>query len=203
MAAKTSSVDPVALITSDHRRVERLFDEIDAAQGDQRGPLVDQLVTELAVHMRIEEDHIYPIVASDIEAEMAEEAETEHGLAREGLEKLCSLAPDQPGFGAALDMVRAGIEHHVGEEETELLPQLKRKMTAAQLAELGATLETVKEQLMETGPALRKAPRRTRRSSGHNGASTKAELVQRAKKQHVRGYSKMTKDELEAALSRA
>jgi hemerythrin superfamily protein len=93
MAPATSSADPVELITSDHRRVERLFDEIEAAQGDQRGPLVDQLVTELAVHMRIEEDHIYPFVQSDIDPEMAEEAETEHGLARDGSEKLGSLAP--------------------------------------------------------------------------------------------------------------
>jgi hemerythrin-like domain-containing protein len=210
MAATTTSADPVELITTDHRRVEHLFDEIESTQSKQkRGELVDRLVTELAVHMRLEEDHVYPFVRSDIDPEMAQEAETEHDLARDALERLCSLAPDEPGFGAALDMVRAGIKHHVEDEETELLPQLEKKMTTAQLSELGAALAEAKGKLLEAEPTLRRITGRStsrgraRRTSDRNGRSTKAELVEQAKKQRLTGYSRMTRDQLEQALSRA
>jgi len=52
---------------------------------------------------------------------MGEEPETEHGLAPEGLAKLRELE-DQPGFGTAVDMLAAVIEHHVREEADEIFP---------------------------------------------------------------------------------
>src|SRR4051794_37508918 len=94
------ATDPIQLITSDHRQVEALFDQVESAEGDERSPLVERLVRELTVHMRIEEEHLYPIVQRELGAEMLVEANTEHDLARDGLDKLCSLAPDEPGFGA-------------------------------------------------------------------------------------------------------
>src|SRR5262249_48984099 len=41
---------------------------------------------------------------------------------------------DEPGFGAALDAVKAGIAHHVGEEEGEVFPALRR--SESMLAEM-------------------------------------------------------------------
>jgi hypothetical protein len=34
----------------------------------------------------------------------------------------------KPGFGAAVDMVEAGIKHHVEEEETEVFPKLRKAL---------------------------------------------------------------------------
>ena len=36
---------------------------------------------------------------------------------------------EMPGFGAAVEMLKGGISHHV-EEETRLLPELKERLTA-------------------------------------------------------------------------
>ncbi|MDQ1466883.1 MAG: hypothetical protein QOH10_1298, partial [Actinomycetota bacterium] len=64
------------------------------------------------------------------------EAETEHILARDGLSKMKELV-GEGGFGAAVAMVTAGIKHHVKEEETEIFPELKRKLERSELAQLG------------------------------------------------------------------
>ena len=45
-------------------------------------------------------------------------------MAREGLAKMMTMV-SEPSFGAAVEMLKGGIEHHVEEEESELLPELK------------------------------------------------------------------------------
>ena len=52
---------------------------------------------------------------------------------------------DEPGFGAAVAMVTAGIKHHVKEEEHEMFPDLKRKLDRDQLFALGDEVEAAKK----------------------------------------------------------
>jgi hemerythrin superfamily protein len=107
-----------------HRMAEDLLSRIENAEGEaQQQPLVDELVTALLEHMQTEESQVYPALR-EIDDDAAEEAETEHGLARKGLEQMQSLV-GRPGFGAAVAMVQAGIEHHVEEEENEVFPKLR------------------------------------------------------------------------------
>ena len=94
--------------------------------------------------MEIEEHDIYPVVARAVGEEEAEEAGVEHGLAREGLRDLQRLV-DEPGFGAAVAMLTAGIRHHVKEEEHEVFPELKRKIDRDQLRELGDRVAAAKQ----------------------------------------------------------
>ena len=112
-----------------HRMAEDLLTRLHNAAGEaEQGPLVDQLVTALLEHMQTEETQVYPALR-DIDPQMGEEAEVEHGLARKGLEQLQGLV-GRPGFGAAVAMVQAGIEHHVEEEENEVFPKLRSSAEA-------------------------------------------------------------------------
>ena len=111
----------------EHRQVEELFSRLEKAETEsEQRPLVDELVAALTQHMQIEESDVYPEVAK-IDGEMEEEAETEHRLGREGLTKLQELI-GQPGFGAAVAMLQAGISHHVEEEEGEVFPKLREEL---------------------------------------------------------------------------
>ena len=217
MATK-SATDPIAMLEADHRKVEDLFSRIESADADARQDLVQELVTELRVHMQLEEEHVYPLLESEGEQEMAEEAEVEHRLAREGMENLEKLSPDEPGFDGALAMVRAGIEHHVHEEETEALPKLREQLGQERLTELGEQLMSVREELMASmakgGKASAKASGGKRGNAGKGDGKTKggadvdeemskAELVERAKEAGISGYSSMKKDELIDALKKA
>jgi hemerythrin-like domain-containing protein len=111
--------------------------------GAKRRATVDKLDAALSLHMKIEEADIYPLVAKLIDEEDAKEASIEHGLARDGVAKLHELV-DEPGFGAAVAMLTAGIKHHVKEEEQEMFPTLKKKLDRAELLTLGDAVVAAK-----------------------------------------------------------
>src|SRR5687768_9550198 len=137
--------DPMRILKADHREVEQLLARLgDSEEGDERSGLVDELVTKLTAHMEAEESIVYPPLAQEVGSEDEEEAEVEHTLTREGLEKLQSMI-QAPGFGAVVEMVKGGIKHHVQEEESELLPELKEALERAQWLAIGDALIEAKE----------------------------------------------------------
>ncbi len=69
-------------------------------------------------------------------ADVRHEADVEHGLAREGIVTMNKMV-DEPGFGATAESLLGGILHHVREEETEILPALKAKLSTTEWAALG------------------------------------------------------------------
>jgi hemerythrin superfamily protein len=160
-------------LETEHREVEQLLDQLtDAEDEETQAPLVEELVTKLANHMDVEETEVYPELAA-LDEEAAEEAETEHRLAREGITKLQELI-GLPGFGAAVEMVRAGIAHHVEEEEGEVFPKLREAS--------GVTTTSESEPSEEP---------------------SKADLYEEAQHADIPGRSSMTKEELADALDKS
>jgi hemerythrin-like domain-containing protein len=138
--------DPVVLLKTDHREAEALLKTLaNSKPGARRQATLKKLTDALSLHMRIEEDEIYPFVAKRVGEEDAEEANIEHGLARDGLTKLHELV-SEPGFGAAVAMLTAGIKHHVKEEEREMFPELKRNLDREELADIGDRVVQAKKQ---------------------------------------------------------
>ncbi len=136
--------DPIALLKQDHRDAETLLKTLAAdKRGARRHATVKKLDAALKLHMQIEEQLVYPLVAKLVSAEEAKEAGIEHGLVRESLADLTRLV-DEPGFGAAVAMLTAGIKHHVKEEEHEVFPELKRKLDRPALSDLGDAVRAAK-----------------------------------------------------------
>lgn len=181
-------MDVTKILEADHRKVEDLFEQIEKAEGEARTPLIDELATSLRAHMELEEQILYPAMEPITGAEPVQEGVTEHELARKALQDMIALAPDEPGFGAARDAVKAGIEHHVEEEENEVFPELRSD--GPQVLEQIATPFMQKRQelgLPNDANALAEA-------------LTKDELVAEAKAAEVSGAASMTKTELAQAL---
>jgi hemerythrin-like domain-containing protein len=130
--------DPIAMLKADHREAAAMLKTLGESERPSatRRRTTAKLVAALQLHMQIEESLVYPLVAQRVGKEEEVEAEIEHRLARDGLSQLSELV-GEPGFGAAVAMVTAGIKHHVKEEETELFPALKAKLDRAELADLG------------------------------------------------------------------
>ena len=130
--------DPIAMLKADHREAAALLKALAESKKPSatRRRTTAKLVAALQLHMQLEESLVYPLVAQRVGKEEEQEAEIEHGLVRDGLSKLSELV-DEPGFGAAVAMLTAGIRHHVKEEETEVFPELKSKLDRVELAELG------------------------------------------------------------------
>jgi hemerythrin-like domain-containing protein len=143
--------DPIALLKADHREAAAMLKTLGESKrpGDKRRRTTAKLVAALQLHLQIEESLVYPLVAQRVGKKEEQEAEIEHSLAREGLAKLSELV-DEPGFGAAVAMLTAGIKHHVKEEETEVFPKLKSKLDRAELAKLGDAVASKKKSLRVT-----------------------------------------------------
>jgi hypothetical protein len=136
--------DPMRILKQDHREAKRLLTALaESEEGREREQMAKELEKALSLHMELEERLVYPLVKEHVGTEDEEEAEIEHRLAREGLRQMMSMV-DQPGFGAAVEMVKGGIEHHVHEEEGELLPELKDAVTREQWVSLGDQLAQAK-----------------------------------------------------------
>jgi hemerythrin-like domain-containing protein len=136
--------DPMTILKADHREAKKLMTELaDSDRGRQREQLAARLDAALTLHMDIEEQLVYPVVAEHVGDEDETEAEIEHGLARTGLATMVAMVA-QPGFGAAVEMLKGGIMHHVEEEETEILPQLKQRLSRAEWLRLGDAMAAAK-----------------------------------------------------------
>ncbi len=182
-------MDVTKFLEADHRTVEQLFAKIEKAESDDRAPLIDELTTSLRAHMELEENVFYPAMEPVTGHEDVEEGNVEHDLARKGLEDVVRLGPDEPGFGAALDAVKAGIKHHVDEEEDDIFPEL-RKDGKSVLEAMATPFMTKRLQLglPVTADALA-------------DASNKDELLEEAKNADIDGAGSMTKDDLAKALA--
>ena len=138
--------DPIVLLKKEHREAAGLLETLAASKpGARRRATVKKLDAALTLHMKIEEQLVYPVVARLVAKEDAKEAGIEHGLIRESLADLSRLV-DEPGFGAVVAMLTAGIRHHVKEEEQEVFPDLKKRLDRPALAELGDEVRAAKSQ---------------------------------------------------------
>jgi hemerythrin superfamily protein len=182
------AVDPFMLLELDHRQVETILEQLEKSEpGPEREQLVEQLSQAFEAHAQFEERAVYPLVVDVMGAETEQEADVEHGLAREGIQKLAAMV-SAPGFGAAVEMLTGGISHHVEEEESEIFPALRRALTDDTKAELGTSLVAAK---VEAGLPL-----------VDPSVATKEQMLQAAEAMGIEGRSSMTKAQLASALAR-
>jgi hemerythrin superfamily protein len=150
-SSSDSPRDAVALLKQDHRTVEALFEEFAKADDEEQSAIAQRVCQLLTVHATIEEELLYPAAKQALEdeeeAELVNEAEIEHGSAKELIAKIEGMASDDAHFKASVTVLGEYIKHHVKEEEGELFPKLKK--TELDLKELGGQLAERKFALME------------------------------------------------------
>ena len=142
--------DACALLDEDHRKVERLFADYQAA-GDRskKNELAQTICTELTVHAQIEEEIFYPPFRQATgDNDMVDEAEEEHQEARDLIAKIeAADAPD-----ALIAQLQKAIDHHVKEEREEMFPKA-RSTAGLDLMALRRQLESRKAELMASHQA--------------------------------------------------
>jgi len=181
------------LLMAQHREAEKLFEALEEAKPEERAERATTLARKLELHMELEEKIVYPAIRRIVEDsdEDVAEAVAEHQLAREGIEQLLAFDEEAPGIDAMVEMLKAGVLHHVEEEEGEVFPKLVEAGSAEELEELAERCEA---QILAAGEEL---------PSVDPDATTKKELYEQAKQAGVDGRSEMTKDELAASLEQA
>lgn len=145
--------DAIALIKEDHKKARDLFKQFEKAEDESTMQSVGQeILHELELHSTLEEEIFYPAVEERMEAEeleMMEEAEEEHAIVDNLVAELKTMAPGDEHYKAKFTVLMENVEHHMQEEEKEMLPEAKKV--------LGDDLEQVTEQWVQRKEELMSA----------------------------------------------
>ena len=148
MTANQGGADVVDILTTDHHDVLELIDTIQASSDpDERRNIADTVIAEIVRHSVAEEMYVYPAMRDhlpDGQKEVDHDVE-EHQELEETLKKLEGVPGDDSNFSALVAEVRRQLEHHAGDEENNQFPQLRKHLSAEQLTDLGAKVETAKK----------------------------------------------------------
>lgn len=141
-------LDAIELLEHDHRMVEQLFRDYDAAaSGTQRRGVVEILVRELSKHAALEELTVYPFAARLLPEGRVDVDEhlNEHMAVKKTLAALDGLPEGDGREPVLVGELQREIEHHVAEEEGRFFPALRAAIDDQALAELGAQLDQAKK----------------------------------------------------------
>ena len=87
--------DAVALLKSDHRTVEELFERFENSKSKPtKTKIAQQVCMDLMVHATIEEEIFYPAVKRFVEEEIHNEAYVEHDGAKVLIAEILAGSPD-------------------------------------------------------------------------------------------------------------
>ena len=162
----------VTLLKADHKAVEKLFKDFEKLkQGedvqDEKSELVAQICQELTVHTQIEEEIFYPVLRAAIDdGDLMDEAQVEHASAKDLIDQLRSMQPDDDCYDAKVTVLGEYVMHHVEEEEKEMFP--KAKKADIDLKDIGERLAQRKEELeteLQSASASRASKSTARRPS--------------------------------------
>ena len=139
--------DAIALLESDHRKVEDLFEMFESASGsDDKRKLAEQICNELKVHTTIEGEIFYPALEGEIDEDMLSEAYVEHDGAKVLINDILASDPDDEFYDAKVKVLSEAIEHHVKEEEEGMF--IMARETDLDLDALGEEMMARKQELM-------------------------------------------------------
>jgi hemerythrin superfamily protein len=180
MAMQTTT-NPVELLKADHQKVKGLFSQFESAGEDQKPDIFKQIVTELQVHTKIEEEIFYPAVKK-VDSEIAVEAEEEHNIVDWIISQMKKLKPDDEHYDAKFSTLKENVQHHIEEEEKEMFPEAEQKLRG-QLDSLGQEMMTRKEALMKraTSSRSRSSTTRARSTSSRSRSGSRAKSGSRSR----------------------
>src|SRR2546423_850867 len=110
-----------------------------AEQEQQKPDIFKEIVKELQVHTKIEEEIFYPAVKR-VDSEIAVEAEEEHNIVDWIIAQMKKLKSDDEHYEAKFSTLKENVKHHIQEEEREMFPEAERK--------LGGQLEALGQEMM-------------------------------------------------------
>ena len=142
-----SAPNVVDILTSDHREMEELLDQIErAADAGQRRDLADTLIAEVMRHAVAEEMYVYPAVEAHMPngAEKVAHDKQEHHEIVLLMKQIEDLDAADPAFLARVRELGAQLRHHATDEESKQFPQLRAHLPGEKLADLGGKVQTAK-----------------------------------------------------------
>ena len=154
--SKRAEPDACSLLDTDHRNVKKMFKEYEAltqskaaSARQKKYDLALQICLELSVHAQIEEEIFYPALRDALkkDADLLDEAEVEHGTAKDLIAEIRGAQEMDGKFDAKVIVLGEYIDHHVKEERNEIFVKA-RAARGLDLVAMREQLAMRKEELM-------------------------------------------------------
>jgi hemerythrin superfamily protein len=143
--------DAIEMLKADHQKVRELFQDYESAQDQKaKSKIAQQVFVELETHAQLEETVFYPAFRQEADREgkqLVAESLQEHQRVKDLIGELRELDADDETFDVKFHELMENVEHHVEEEESEMLPEAEMAL-AEQAEELMDEMHEVKRQLL-------------------------------------------------------
>lgn len=119
-------------LKAEHTATLKLFDVLESTtekNTTKRSMLLMQLKHALAKHALQEENAVYPALREAGQVDQADHLNKDHGYVKQYLYDLENMPKESPAFLAKVREFRRQIEEHASEEENQIFPQLKAKLS--------------------------------------------------------------------------
>jgi hypothetical protein len=139
-AGKKIPAEATTLLMQDHAEVKGMFLQHEAESDKAvKSYLAQKICTALTIHAMIEEEIFYPEAGRALEDdEMVTEAIEEHREMKAEIAKIVAGVAAGKSTARNVKKLMRLVEHHVGEEETEMFPDMRQ--TGLDLYEVGRQL---------------------------------------------------------------
>ncbi|HEY9791812.1 MAG TPA: hemerythrin domain-containing protein [Candidatus Obscuribacterales bacterium] len=137
----------VEILINDHNLVKRLFKQFEQQNEKKvKLQLLVEIVREVGIHSKVEEEIVYPVVEM-ASMEKAAESYEEHHVVEEVMAELGNMSVLNVRAMAKIKVLQELVLHHIEEEETTVLPILEQ--TGANLNALGQRVLQRKQELKQ------------------------------------------------------
>jgi len=142
--------DIVEVILEDHKPLKKLISIMKDSEQEfaERKGAFEEFAPLLIAHAKPEEQTLYTFMKRDEELrEEGFEGDVEHAIADQLVEEI-KRTSDEDLCSARIKVLAELVEHHIEEEEEDLLPDFRKNSEAADRLELGNTFLTLKVDYM-------------------------------------------------------
>ena len=153
-APKMEKNDIVRLIMDDHKPLKKLIKVLksDKKELEEKRMAFEEFAPLLLNHSKPEEQALY-MKMREVEELRSEsyEGETEHQLADRLMNEIMAVQEEHE-WEAKVKVLAEIVEHHIEEEETEMLKEVKKELETEERVQIGEEFLRLKEQGI---PAMR------------------------------------------------
>lgn len=147
------NADIVSVILEDHKPLKEYINIMKDSESspEERISAFKEFAPTLVAHAKPEEEVLYTFMKKDEDfREEALEGDVEHGLVDQLVEEI-KRTDDQDLKCARIKVLAELVEHHIEEEEEEMLPEFKMNSEIADRARLGNKFLEVKLNYLAAG----------------------------------------------------
>ena len=143
------TVNIFTYLKKDHQKVSDLFKKIEASPGSNNNiAILEEIVNELTLHAETEQATFYKAINKTAKGkEEISHAKDEHKDIKKAISKVLDLKPNTSNWFIAFGELKAVVEHHVEEEETEIFSTARKILSKTRLESLTEEMEELKEEM--------------------------------------------------------